>query len=230
MFPERALDTVIHFWQNITSYVMPYCERAEHVVEDGVKNYALCPVQNSYNTMVNYVQSTHLFDALLLLNEKISQKSHCVYDVVVNPEQRQKVIQQCVQKLSSLLTFIRELIITICVLPFTLFWIVYSFVLAQLTWAFVVVPQIIKDTINIIKYISKKTFERLTKARSDYSQSKFDFNELLHDTLHGVQALIIRYIKYFGRQQYVSRLFISNDILDKLQKRKEKIKSTKKNE
>lgn len=230
MFPERALDTVVHFWQNITSCVMPYCEKAEHVVEDGVKNYALCPVQNSYNTMVNYVQSTHLFNALLLLNEKVSQKFHSVYDVVVNPEQRQQVLQECTQKLAGLLAFIRELVVTICALPFTLFWIVYSFVLTQLTWVFVVVPQIIKDSIVIIKFISKKSFERLVKARNDYSQGKFDFNELVYDTLHGVQSLISRYIKYFGRQQYVSRLFITYDILDKLQKRKEKIRPTKKSD
>jgi len=230
MFPERALDTVMHFWQNITSYVTPYCEKAEHVVEDGVKNYALPPVQNSYNTMMNYVQSTHLFDALLLLNEKVSQKVHCVYDVVVNPEQRQKVFQECVQKLSSLFTLIRDLIVAIFVLPFTLFWTVYTFVLTQLTWVCVIVPQIIKDSINIIKYISNKTFERLGKARNDYSQGKFDFYELLHDTLHGVQSLIIRYIKYFGRQQYLSRFFITFDILGVIQKRKEKIKSTKKSE
>jgi len=230
MIPERGLDILMHLWQNIVAYVMPYCEKAEHIVEDGVKNYALPPVQNSYNTLMHYVQSTHLFDALLWLNEKVSQKVHCIYDVVVNSEQRQKVYQEGVQTLSTILTFIREIIVAIFVLPFTLFWIVYSFVLAQLTWAFVVIPQIIKDSINIIKYISKKTFERLVKARSDYSQGKFDFYELLHDTLHGVQSLIIRYIKYFGRQQYISRFIIAFDVLGVIQKRKEKIKSTKKSE
>jgi len=222
MFPEHAWEMMMHFWQNITSCVMPYCEKAEHVVKD--------PVQKSYNTLMTYAQSTHLFDVLLLLNEKTSQKIHFVRDLIVNSQQRQQAFQKCSQDFCNLLTFIREIIVSIIVLPFTLFWIVYSFVLAQLTWFYVVVPQIIKDTIVVIKYIAKHSYERGVAAREDYSQGRFDYKELLYNTLHGVRSLIIRFNKYFGRQNFVVRYIIKFDILQTIQKYKEKVKPTKKSE
>jgi len=216
MFPERAFETLQYLLQIIISYV-PYFGKAEHVDKNTGKNYA-----SVSHKISEYVRSSYLFDILLYLNERIWQSFDYLTDSLSDSHKRQILLQDCFQQLFYVLRWIRDFIIAMILLPYTLFMATCSIGIQILQWVILQLQTFIlyaTTIIGIIKEIVSFGF----KVIRDMLHGKFSGSDIMDNIITGVQSSLVTYMRY-NDQSYISRMLDAYEILPKLQKLKRKIK------
>jgi len=233
MSVESTLDFVIHLWQNALSFVTPYYEKVEHVVEKN-NDVLKSSVSNWHNSVREFIESFYLFNLVTLIFSKINETRKTVVNRVFNviydntnednDNDKENVnlirgfLKSTKQKVINYINYFRDFVLSIILFPINFVSSKIQFVFEQKEKAKEVIGKLNERRVEYLK-----SFQLALKFIRE-TKENFDFYEMIYVVLDRLQQISISLSKQKNKN-ILSRVLVQYDVTGLLQKAKARVQT-----